>query len=503
MLVGGREYVHTFEVAFDDDGRVLALRDRVLGNIGSLGSLGGWGMAYVAGMTFPGPYRIKDYEVHAVPVVTNKPPWNGAIGYGKESTALALERMMDLIAGDRGLDPADVRRVNFIPADEFPYWTRAKRLDSGNYSGALDLLLELGEYRRRRAEQQHARAHGRLAGVGIGFELTPEGGDFPGTLVRGYDTSTVRVDPGGDVTVLTGVTSPGTGNETGIAQVVAGELTLDVDAVTVLQGDTDVCPYGFGNFSSRGMNVGGGSALIAAREIRTRMTDAAAALMECEPDEIALAHGSFRSEAGLEMTFAEVALAVYTRSLAVPRIHQPQLEATSTWGPANLLHVPDEEGRTSSYPTFPYSAHLAIVDVDRETGVTRIERYCSVHDCGVVINPTFVEGQLFGSIAMGIGGALFEELPYSADGRLQTQTFKHYLTPRAPDLPEIVLGSQETPSPYTVLGTKGAGESGVAGSIAAIANAVNDALAPLGIHVHDMPLNPPRLLDAITKASAQ
>jgi aerobic carbon-monoxide dehydrogenase large subunit len=197
------------------------------------------------------------------------------------------------------------------------------------------------------------------------------------------------------------------------------------------------------------------------------------------------------------MTFAEVALAVYNRSLAIPRIDQPQLEATSTWGPTNMLHVPDEEGRTSSYPTFPYSAHLAVVDVDRDTGLVKIVSYCAVHDCGVVINPTFVEGQLYGSIAMGIGGALWEHLPYGEEGDLRASSFKHYLTPRATDLPMISLGSQVTPSPYTVLGTKGAGESGVAGSIAAVANAVNDALAPVGVHIHEMPLSPPRVLAAL------
>jgi carbon-monoxide dehydrogenase large subunit len=279
---------------------------------------------------------------------------------------------------------------------------------------------------------------------------------------------------------------------------------LSVDDVTVMQGDTDVSPYGFGNFSSRAMNVGGGSAVLAAREIRERMAQAAGVLMEVDPERLEFADGMVREPGdGQGMAFGEIALRVYNHSIAIPTIDQPQLEATQTWGPPNMLHVPDEEGRTSGYPTYPYSAHLCVVEVDRETGIVDVRSYAAVHDCGVVINPTFVEGQLFGSIAMGIGGALWEELPYDADGRLVSRTFKHYLSPRAPDLPAMKLGTQVTPSPFTVLGTKGAGESGVSGAVASVANAVNDALSPLGVVVHEMPLSAARLLAAIQNGEAR
>ena len=502
MLVGGREYHHTFAAAYDDTGRILALRDRVLGDVGALGAGGGWGMVYVAGMTLPGPYKILDYDIRAVPVVTNKPPWNGAIGYGKESATLLLERIVELIAADLGIDSVNVRMVNFIPKDEFPYWVGAKRLDSGDYAGALRQLVELGDLEQRRRTRAERRARNELPGLGLAFELCPEGGDFPGSLLRGYDTATIRVDPAGAVTVLSGVTNPGTGNDTGIAQVVAGELGVELGQVTVRQGDTDVSPYGFGNFSSRGMNVGGGSALLAARVIRERLARAAAVLLEIDAADLEFVAGRIRPRgAGEGIAFGEVANKVYGMSIAIPGIDEPQLEATRTWGPENMLHVPDERGRTSGYPTFPYSAHLAEVELDRATGVVTIHDYTCVHDCGVVINPTFVEGQLQGSIAMGIGGALWEELPYDRDGRLGARTFKQYLTARAPDLPRVRLGHQVTPSPYTLLGTKGAGESGVSGAVAAIANAVNDALSPLGAVVHEMPLTPPRLLAAINEAS--
>jgi carbon-monoxide dehydrogenase large subunit len=499
QIVGAREYVHRFKVGFDDDGRILAIRDRIHANVGSLAPICGWGMAFVAAMAFPGPYKVRNYDVESTIVVTNKAPWNGARGYGKESAALAYERMVELVAQELGMDAADVRRRNFIPPDEFPYWTASKRLDSGNYQGALEKALELAGYEQRRAEQERARADGRLVGVGIGFELTPEGGDFPGDLVRGFDTTTVRMDPSGKVTVLTGVTSPGTGNETGIAQVVADELGVPLDDVEVLQGDTDACPYGYGNASSRSMNVGGGSAILAARDVRARLARAAAVLLESTPDEIefAGAHVHVHGAPDQGMPVSALAREVFTNSIAIPALDQPQLESTRTYAPTNLLHVPDEQGRVSPYPTFPYSAHVAVVEVDAETGIVRLLEYAAVDDCGTQINPMFVSGQFQGAINMGIGGALFEELTYDADGHLLATSFKHYLMPRAPDLPTLRTGSQETPSPFTILGTKGAGEGGVAGAAACIVNAVNDALRPLGVAVRRLPCSAPNVLDAI------
>ena len=491
LLVGGREYVHRFVVAFDDDGRILAVRDRILGNVGALGAIGGWAMTYVAALAFPGPYKIEHCDVESTVVVTNKAPWNGARGYGKESAALAMERMVEMIAEQRDIDPAEVRRRNFVPPDEFPYTTVSKRLDSGNYAGALDKALELADYEARLAERERARADGRLFGVGIGFELTPEGGDLAGDLVRGYDTSTVRVDLSGRVTVLSGVTSPGTGNETAIAQIVADELGVSVDDVAVVQGDTDVCPYGYGNFSSRSVAVGGGSALLAAREIRERLADAASVLLETEPGVLEFAEGEVRVAGGggpskrLDELIPEIA----KTALFNPALKDPQLESTKTYAPTNIQH--------GAYPTFPYSAHVAVVEIDRETGVVHLLAYTAVDDCGVVINPMFVEGQFQGAIVMGIGGALWEELSYDDEGRLRSTTFKHYLLPRARDLPPLVTGSQVTPSPFTLLGTKGSGEGGLAGAVNCIANAVNDAIRPLGVSINEMPLSAPRILQAI------
>jgi carbon-monoxide dehydrogenase large subunit len=499
LLVGARDFVNHFTVGFGEDGRVRGLSARILGNVGALETWGGWTMTFAAAMTYPGPYQIKDYEVESSPVVTNKAPWNGYRGYGKEQAAIVLERIMDMIAQRLGIDPAEVRRRNFIRSDAFPYWTAAKRLDSGNYEGALELALKLAGYEALRSRQEEARKSGRYLGIGVAFELTPEGGDFAGSFVRGFDTSTVRVSPSGRVTVLTGVTSPGTGNETSFAQLVAREFGISIDTVSVVQGDTDSCPYGFGSFSSRSIATGGAAAVLAAREIRERMTSAAAILLECDSAEIEFADSQVRSQTDptKSMPFTKLADTIYRRVWVTPGLDQPLLEATKVGRPTNIHHVPDDKGRFSPYPTYPYSAHVALVDVDVETGVVHVEEYAAVDDCGVVITPRFVDGQLYGAIAQGIGGALWEHQPYDDAGKPIAQTLKHYLIPRAPDLPTLRLAHQHTPSPFTLLGTKGAGESGVGGAMAAIANAVNDALVPLGVLVHQLPLNPPTVLAAI------
>jgi len=503
LLVGAREFLHRFRVGFGDDGVVHGLTDRIIGNIGALETWGGWAMTFPAGMTFPGPYKVGNYHVESMAVVTNKAPWSGYRGYGKEQAAMVLERMMDLIGQHLDLDPVEVRRRNFIPREVFPYWAGAKHLDSGNYAGALDKALELAGYGELRGRQALARKEGRHLGIGVAFELTPEGGDFAGSFLRGFDTSTVRVHPTGAITVLTGVTSPGTGNETTIAYLVARELGVPSENVAVVQGDTDACPYGFGSFSSRSIGTGGAAAVLAAREIRDRMSAAAAVLLDCEASDLKFADSHVRSmtDPTKSLLFSDVAQTVFRRALATPGLDEPLLEVTKVDRPHNFQLVPDAEGRFSAYPSYPYSAHVALIDLDVETGVVSVQEYSAVDDCGIVISPKFVDGQLYGAIAQGIGGALWEYQPYDdVTGGPIARTFKHYLTPRARDLPMFRLAHQHTPSPFTLLGTKGAGESGVSGAMAAMLNAVNDALTPLGVTAHQLPLNPQNILAAIERA---
>ena len=501
LLVGGRQQLHRFAAGFDDDGVVLGLRDELIADVGALGAAPGWGMAYLTALTFPTGYRIPDCEARFTIVATNKSPWNASRGYGKEATNLVMERVMDLVAAELGLEPAEVRRRNLIRADEFPYKTSGGlNIDSGDYHAVLEKALAVIDEPAQRARQSELRADGRHVGIGLAFELTPEAGGTPGTLVGGFDSSTVRVSPSGAVTVLTGVTTPGGGNDTGIAQIVAGELGVDPAKIAVIQGDTDRCPFGFGNFSGRSMVVGGSAAALAARDIAATLRGVAGRLLSSAPDDVVLADGFARTAAG-QLSFEEVVLHVYTDAFGVARDVEVPLESTRTYRPDNLTFVPDERGRAQTYPTYSNAVHACVVEVDAETGCVSVERYGVAHDCGTIINPTLVEGQMHGAVAMGIGAALSEVLVHDASGALSSDALKSYVLPRASDLPEIEVVHHVTPSPFTLLGTKGAGEAGLGGAMAAVANAVADALSPLGARVTEVPLTPPAVLRAIAAAS--
>ncbi len=503
LLIGGREQLHHFEVAFNNDGRVIGLKDNIIGNTGAPAATPGWGMIFLTGLTMPCSYHIENMNVQFTAAVTNKATWNASRGYGKEAANLVMERIMDMVAARLGIDPAEVRYKNFIPADAFPYKTIPGLIfDSGDYHATLKQALELIGYQNWRDEQQRLRQQGRYIGIGIGYEVTPEGGALPGTLVAGYDTSTVKVDPAGKVTVLTGVTNPGGGNPTGIAQIVADELGVDLNEIRVVQGDTDVCPYGFGNYSGRSLIVGGGSAALAARDEREKISKVAGALLEIDPQALVFDQGRIypKDSPDRSLSFREVSYAVYTRAYDIASVVEPPLEATRTYKPPHINHIPDAQGRINPYPSYSNGAYVAVVEVDVETGQVNVLKFAVVHDCGTVVNPLLIEGQAQGAVAMGIGAALCEEVAYDGDGQPLTTSFKEYLMPRAPDLPPIEVGHHPTPNPFTLLGNKGAGESGVGGSQAAVVNAVADALAPFGVVIRELPFKPPRVWRMIQEA---
>lgn len=498
FLQGAREQAHRFSVACDGAGVVSALRVEAVADVGIVGASPGWGMSFLTSLTFPTGYRIQDVEVAMTAVATNKPPWMAARGFGKEASNLVMERAMDLVARELGLDPAEVRRRNLVRRDEFPYRTATGlNLDSGDYSAALDKALAALDYAGARAEQAAGRAAGRRLGVGLAFELTPEAADIPGTITGGFDTSTVRVSPSGAITVLTGVTSPGGGSDTAIAQVVGERLGLAAEAITLVQGDTDRCPFGFGNSSGRATLVGTGSAALAADEVRAKLAGVAAAMLEAPAGSLTFGEGRVAAPSGASLSFREIAEAAYTRAFQVASGVEPPLEATRSYKPGNIDHRPDAQGRIQPYPTYSYAVHACLAEVDAETGLTRVLRYAVAHDCGTMINPALVEGQMLGAVAMGFGIALGERLVYDAAGHLLSDRFKTYLLPRALDLPPVSVVHLETPSPFTLLGAKGAGETGVGGAQAAIVNAVDDALAPLGATVRRLPLSPPEILDLL------
>ncbi|GAB3347184.1 xanthine dehydrogenase family protein molybdopterin-binding subunit [Modestobacter lapidis] len=504
LLPAARDQRLAYRVAFDDDGRLRALDVHAVSDHGAGAATHGWGMAHVGALATGLGYALDHCHVRYTVVATNKAPWVGTKPFGKESATLLLERIMDRIAVTTGLDPAEVRRRNFLAPDAFPHThTSGLELDSGDYAAALDLTLELLDHPAARAMQSAARAEGRCVGIGLGFELMPESADIPGALVAAFDTSTVRMSPSGQVTVLTGVTSPGTGNDTAIAQLVADELGVAMSEITVVQGDTDLCPYGFGNISSRSIITGGNAAVLAARDLVATLHTTARAMLSAGPEEAIVLGDGMAQVAGdpeRALPVPAVAGAVHTLSYLLGLDIEPRLESTRTYRPANVRQVPDELGRMNTYTTYPYAVHASLLEVDPETGSVTLLRHVVTHDCGTVVNPMFVDGQVTGGVAMGIGAALGEELVFDADGVPASTGFKTYLLPRAIDLPRVELGHLCTPAPGTPLGAKGVGEAGFSGALAAVVNAVNDAIAPLGAALEATPVSPPRVLAALLEA---
>ena len=505
LLIGGIEQTHTFKVGFNSDGKIMVIHNRIVANIGMLGSAPGWGMAFLSALGFPSGYKVPVTDVSVQVVATNKGIWNATRGYGKQGTNVVIERMVDLVARELGMDRIEVRRINMIQKDEFPYATNSGlNIDSGDYHGALDKLEELLDYEGLKKEQAQLREEGRYLGIGITFELTPESADIPGTIVGGFDSAQVKMNPSGNVTVLSGVTTPGSGNDTGLAMIVADELGVTMDRISVIQGDTDICPYGFGNYSGRSIVSGGNAAVLAARDVAEKIRSGAALLLEAGDEDIELTDNLARVAGAPDkaVPIANVAETIYTLNFAIPGIPEPPLESTRVYKPDNIRHTPDEKGRIQPYPTYSFAVHGVVVEVDPETGAVEIKRIGIVHDCGTMINPLFIEGQMAGAMVMGIGNGMSEELKYDDAGVPLSTRFKAYLMPRAGDVPKIELVHQVTPSPFTLLGTKGAGEAGVGGGMSVITNAVDDALAPLGVTIRQLPVSPPNVLAAINDASS-
>jgi aerobic carbon-monoxide dehydrogenase large subunit len=470
-----REARAEVEAAADARGVLLALRARVISDAGAYHiypltqALEPLGIASI----LPGPYRTPAYAWQASAVATHKPPLGAYRGVGMTFGAFAMERTLDLLAEQLGLDPAEIRRRNLIPPEAYPF-TAASGLvyDSGDYPRALAEALALAGYERLRAEQATARASGRLLGVGLSCytEYTGIGSrTYRGrgmVEVPGHEAATVSVDGDGNVRCDVSFPSQGQGHATTVAQVVADRLGVSLDRVTVAQPDTDVAPAGSGTFASRGAVATSGSADGAARRVRDRLLALAAARLEASAADLELAGGvaRVRGVPGRGVSIGELALG---------------------GAPMTETEVFDLPG-----PTFSGAVHVAAVEVDAETGRVRVRDYTVVEDCGPVINPMIVAGQIHGALAQGIGEALGERLVYDREGQLLTGTLMDYAVPTAGDLPFFAIGHLETPSPLTPGGYKGMGEGGTIGAPAAIANAVADAVRPLGIKVTGLPLIP-------------
>lgn len=499
-----REQIHKFRIASSRDGRITAFQDDFVADVGVVGPCNGWTMPLVTGTVFPTLYDIANVAIRGTVVATNKPPWRPIRGYGKEIANLVMERAVDMLAIKLCIDPLELRLRNVHPPEALPRpLPSGLNVDSGNYPAALHDLHSLFGYDEWRVRRDASRGDEIRIGIGIGLELTPEGGARPGAFPSGFETASIRMSPTGSVELSIGVTSPGSGNETGLAQIVADVLGLEPNAIRVRQGDTDKVPVGTGNASSRALLYGGPAAHLAAVDLRDKLAICASNVLGGERDEITFADGYAIAANGERLSLSEIAFGVHTKPFTVAKGVQLPLEATRSFQPSNVRIAPDANGRIATYSSFPYSAHAVAVQLDAGTGHVKVLDIATVHDCGVMVNPALVTEQLKGAVAMGIGAGLWEELKTAPDGSLLTDRFKTYLLPRATDLPTIKVGHMCTPSPFHPLGLKGAGESGVAGALAAVVNAVADALSSDAEVRTVVPVTPPRILDLIIKAGTR
>ncbi|MCS7235510.1 MAG: aerobic carbon-monoxide dehydrogenase large subunit [Armatimonadota bacterium] len=483
-----RTQIHDAEIALDQDGRILGVRTVFLHDAGAYIPYG-LIVPIVAECTLPGPYRVPNYHAEFRAVFTNKTIVSPYRGAGRPHGVFVMERLLDLAARQLGMDRAEIRRRNFIQPHEFPYdvgliyQDNAPLIyDSGNYPAALERALEAVEYDRWPEQKARYRAEGRR--VGLGFACYVEGSG-----IGPYEGCRVTVEPSGKVFVATGVGTQGQGHFTSFAQVVADALGVDVQDVHVVTGDTAAFGWGTGTFASRAAVVAGSAVHLAAKAVQQKALQVAATLLEASPEDLELADGyvRVRGAPSRSVSLGEVARAANPLRGVIPAEWEgPGLEATRYFAPPR--------------GTFSHGVHAALVEVDPETATLRFLRYVVVHDCGVVLNPLILDGQIHGGVAQGIGGAFFERLVYDGSGQLLSGSFMDFHIPTAVEIPEIEVHHQETPSPLNPLGAKGAGEGGVIPVPALLAQAIEDALDDLDLEITQMPLHPDALFHLIQAA---
>ncbi len=491
-----REQVIELTVGAARDGRITGVKAVITGDVGAhLHTKGASPIGNTADI-MTGGYDVPNYAVDMTAVFTNKMPFGAYRGFGAPQAFVAMEGMVDLVATELGLDPADVRMRNVLRPDQFPHKTPLGAVfDSGNYPETLRRGLELADYRRLRDEQRRARAEGKLVGIGLSFPIEI-GGQGPckemhdrlGILQGGYESATVRVDTSGKVIVASGIMDTGQGVNTALAQICAEELGVRYEDVDVVLGDTERTPYSaYGNAASRGTALAGVATLQASRILRTKIQRIAAGRLEASPEDIEIVDGQVmvRGTPSRALSLAAVAHDAYLAQ-SLPEGVEPHLEAKFIYDPPAYV--------------FSCAAHIAVVEIDPGTWIVTPKSYHVFHDCGTIINPRQVEGQVMGGVVAGLGEAFFEELVYDRNGQLLTQSLMDYLLPTLNETMPMTLDHMVTPSPVHPNGVKGAAEGGLIGAPAAFINAVNDALRPLGIEVRQCPVTPRVLFDLATAA---
>ena len=485
----GRDHLTTAQMGFDADGKIVGLRVDTTANMGAyLSTFAGGIPTWLYGTLLAGQYTTPAIYVHTKGVFTNTVPVDALRGAGRPEATFLLERLMDLAAQEMGRDPAELRRMNFIQPDQFPYTTPVVlQYDSGNYEAALDKALGMIGYAELRQQQAQARAEGRL--IGIGFSTYIEACGIAPSAVAGaigaraglYDSGMIRVHPTGKVQVYTGVHSHGQGHETTFAQLVAHHLQIPMEDVELVHGDTAQIPFGMGTYGSRSLAVGGSAIYKAVEKVLDKARKIAAYKLEAAEEDLEYVGGQFTVKGtDRSVGFGDIALTAYVPHDYPIEELEPGLEFNAFYDPKNF--------------TFPFGTHICAVEVDPDTGEVEILRYVAVDDVGEVINPMIVDGQVHGGIAHGIGQALFEGAVYDEDGQLLTGTYMDYTMPRAADLPMFEVDRTVTPCPHNPLGAKGAGETGTIASTPCVVNAVCDAV---GVRDIRMPLTPERVWRAI------
>jgi aerobic carbon-monoxide dehydrogenase large subunit len=495
-----RDQIHYIEVAAKKDGTILGVKDKMIADMGAYAASpwGGITFTMITGNLLPGPYHFKNYYFEHIAVLTNKTPMGSVRGPGFFSANFVMERALDILAHKLNIDPLEVRRRNLIQESEFPYSTvTGLEFDKCSLVESLETGAQTIRYDELRRQHEELRKKGIFRGIGIAslIEIGGIGSAIlgpAGSVTLGYEVATVRVEPDGSVKILTGLAPHGQSSETTLAQAVSDELGVPIDTISVIWGDTDKVPYGMGTWGSRGAPLGTSAAILAAKKIREKATVIAAGMLEARLDDLELRpEGRFAVKgtppsilALKSVSLADVAYVALRRPDKLPSGVEPGLESTSFFEPKTPA-------------TWSNAMTFCEIELDPETGKFKILRFFVVQDCGKMINPMVVEGQVHGGIAEGLGGAIYEEISYTEDGQINGGSFVDYLMPTAMEIPNIEVAHIETYSEQNPSKTKGMGEGGTIVAPAAVANAVDDALRPLGGKITEIPLKPEMILRTI------
>jgi carbon-monoxide dehydrogenase large subunit len=495
--IQGRGQIQNIELAADANGKITAVRVKLLADLGAYLQLVTPGIPLLGAFLYSGVYDVGAYSFSCTGVFTTKTPTDAYRGAGRPEATYAIERAIDALAAKVGVDPVEIRSRNFISPDKFPYSSVAGLVyDSGNYEGALERCLELARYDELRAEQSRRRESKDTRQIGIGissyFEMC---GLAPSRVLAslnfgagGWEAATVRILPTGKAQVVTGTSPHGQGHVTCWSMIVADKLGISPEDVEVLHGDTAIAPYGLDTYGSRSLAVGGTAVYLATDRVIDKARKIAAHQLEAAEDDIEFTSGEFSVKGSPDraMPLAAVAFEAFTAH-NLPDGMEPNLEGSTHYDPPNF--------------TFPFGTHVAVVEVDTETGAVKLDRYIAVDDCGNQINPMIVEGQIHGGIVQGVAQALWEEASYDDDGNLMSSSLIDYLVPSAAEVPSFETDHTVTPTPTNPMGVKGIGEAGTIGSAPAVINAICDALAPFGVHDIAMPASPQRIWQALKEVS--